>query len=70
MRTKELILINRSINYDFMSVKDSIVFLKAHLGLNGHVINNEFTNLSLILHYATSYDDINWNEYSKELVIT
>ena len=68
MNTRELI--NRSLNHEIMTSKDSIVFLKAHLGLNGHVINNKFTNLSFILHYATSYDDINWNEYSKELVIT
>ena len=68
MNTRELI--NRSLNHEIMTAKDSIVFLKAHLGLNGHVINNKFTNLSFILHYATSYDDINWNEYSKELVIT
>ena len=63
-------LINRSINYEIMTSENFTVFLKAHLGLNGHVINNEFINLSFILHYATSYDDINWNEYSKELVIT
>jgi hypothetical protein len=68
MKTEELI--NRSINHEIMAAEDSIVFLKAHLGLIGNVINNEFINLSFILHYATSYDDINWNEYSKELVIT
>lgn len=68
MNTEELI--NRSINYEIMTSENFTVFLKAHLGLNGHVINNKFINLSFILHYATSYDDINWNEYSKELVIT
>ena len=68
MNTGELI--NRSLNHEIMTAKDPIVFLKAHLGLNGHIVDNKFTNLSFILHYATSYDDINWNEYSKELVIT
>ena len=68
MNTRELI--NRSLNHEIMTAKDSIVFLKAHLGLTGHIVDNKFVNLSFILHYATSYDDINWNEYSKELVIT
>lgn len=53
-----------------MTAGDSILFLKARIGLTGHIINNEFINLSLILHYATSYNNIDWNEYSKELVIT
>ena len=68
MNTGELI--NRSLNHEIMTAEDSIVFLKAHLGLTGHIVDNKFVNLSFILHYATSYDDINWNEYSKELVIT
>ncbi len=68
MNTRELI--NRSLNHEIMTSKDPIIFLKAHLGLTGHIVDNKFTNLSFILHYATSYDDINWNEYSKELVIT
>lgn len=64
-------LINRSTNAEIITeAKDPVIFLKAHLGLIGNVINNEFINLSFILHYATSYDEINWNEYSKELVIT
>ena len=68
MNTRELI--NRSLNHEIMTAKDSTVFLKARLGLTGRIVDNKFTNLSFILHYATSYDDINWNEYSKELVIT
>jgi len=64
-------LINRLTNAEIITeAKDPVIFLKAHLGLTGHVTNNKFDNLSFILHYATSYDDINWNEYSKELVIT
>ena len=69
MKTGELI--SRSVNNEIVAKAEDIsVFLKAHLGLTCHVIDNEFINLSFILHYATSYDDINWNEYSKELVIT
>ena len=69
MKTEELI--SRSVNNEIVAKAGDIsVFLKAHLGLTGRAINNEFNNLSFILHYATSYDDINWNEYSKELVIT
>lgn len=53
-----------------MSAVDTPIFLKAFFGLEGHVTNNIIDSLSFILHYATSYDDINWNEYPpKELVI-